>query len=111
MNTWKRGRIGGQRIDPATGWGVRRTTGYLGIGGGEGGSAYPPKTYDQADLVWATWLAVGVAYEAHALLNKQQHRTASQTTRRWWMVDTVPGRVAFLATTGWFIGHIMRWWR
>lgn len=65
----------------------------------------------QADLVWASWLAVGAAYEAHALWRKHHEYTASQTTRRWWRVETPAGRAAFTAVAVWYIGHVMRWWR
>lgn len=66
---------------------------------------------DQADVVWAAWLAAGAAYETYTLYRRQHHRTASQTTRRWWRVETPLGRAAFTAVVAWYVGHVMRWWR
>lgn len=68
----------------------------------------------EADVVWSLIIGAGFAYEAYTLRTKRRGDTASETTRRWWMTNTKPGRYLFLAalygTATWYAGHVLDWW-
>lgn len=66
--------------------------------------------------LWGVLFAAGVAYEAYVLRASRNDDTLSQITRKTFGVDTSKaGRAIFVAAhigiTGWYMGHILRWWR
>jgi hypothetical protein len=63
------------------------------------------------DLVWASLLAAGVAYETYALNNGREGYTLSENVRSWFHVESPAGKLAFasgwLALSAWFVPHII----
>lgn len=55
---------------------------------------------------WALLFLIGAGVEYRALRGKGM--TLSSTTRLAYRVETRLGRLAFLATMGWFTAHILR---
>jgi hypothetical protein len=66
------------------------------------------------DVVWATLIAAGAAYEAYALISKRSGDTLSETTRKAFRVRTRTGALVFgtlwVSFSTWFLGHILWGW-
>ena len=64
-----------------------------------------------ADAVWASMLVLGLVYEFAAIRGKRWKDTLSDTTRKWFMTDTVAGQWAFgigwVGFSGWYLWHIL----
>lgn len=66
---------------------------------------------DSADAVWGGLLTAGLAFEVYALKNARPGDTLSESTRRWFRVNTPAGRWVFgMVWAGfavWFGVHIL----
>lgn len=64
-----------------------------------------------ADMFWGVLIFTGLVYETAALRSKRHRDTLSQTTRRWFMTDTVAGQwvfgAAWIGFSGWYLWHIL----
>lgn len=64
-----------------------------------------------ADVAWGGILLVGLVYEIAALRSKRNGDTLSETTRKWFMTNTVAGKVVFgvawVGFSGWYLWHIL----
>lgn len=67
-----------------------------------------------SDLVWASLILAGAAFEAYTLTNGRQEDTFSATTRRLFRVRTRAGALAFgilwASASTWFFGHVLYGW-
>lgn len=67
--------------------------------------------FSSADFVWAGLLTAGAALEVYALKNKQPGDTLSESTRRWFRVNTPAGRwvfgISWTAFAVWYGLHIL----
>lgn len=67
-----------------------------------------------SDVVWGGVILTGAAIEAYALLNKREHDTLSEVTRRAFRVRNKPGAITFgvlwATFSVWFGGHIIWGW-
>jgi hypothetical protein len=65
----------------------------------------------EPDVFWGLLVLIGAAYEVVALRAKAKGDTLSETTRRWFMTNTVLGRwvfgVAWAGFSGWYFWHIL----
>lgn len=61
--------------------------------------------------LWIGWIAAFVVIEAAAVFNDKKEDTLSEHLRRWFSVNTRPGRTVFLIMFGafvaWFGLHIL----
>ncbi|MFF4952291.1 hypothetical protein [Streptomyces chattanoogensis] len=64
-------------------------------------------------LAWVAWLAAFAVIEGMALANKKLGGTFSEHTRAWFHTYSTYGRVAFavawIGFSGWYLGHILKW--
>lgn len=70
----------------------------------------------ESDIIWAALILAGAAFEAYTLANGKPGDTLSETTRSVFRVKTSKvGRAVFtlswLGFSGWFLGHILDWWK
>lgn len=63
------------------------------------------------EILWLLWIAAFAIIEAVAVKNDTPNDTLSEHLRKWFRVDTRPGRTAFLVAFGgfvvWFGVHIV----
>lgn len=66
---------------------------------------------EDADFIWGGLILVGAAVEAWALYSAKPGDTLSESTRRWFRVNTPLGRTLFglgwAAFSTWFLVHIV----
>jgi hypothetical protein len=70
----------------------------------------------ESDWIWLGLIAVGAAFEGYTLRNGKEGDTLSETTRSLFRVKTSKlGRASFLVAwlgfSGWYLGHILDWWK